>query len=69
MLLGLTVADKGSVIELDGAPLAPSCARRDRKQLQAMQIIFQNPDSALNRRHSVRHIITRALKKLAGTLR
>ncbi len=31
-----------------------------------MQIVFQNPDSALNRRHSVRHIITRALKKLAG---
>ena len=31
-----------------------------------MQIIFQNPDSAFNRRHSVRHIITRALKKLAG---
>jgi len=34
--------------------------------LQAMQIVFQNPDSALNRRHSVRHIITRSLKKLAG---
>ncbi len=31
-----------------------------------MQIIFQNPDSALNRRHSVRHIISRALSKLAG---
>jgi peptide/nickel transport system ATP-binding protein len=31
-----------------------------------MQIIFQNPDSALNRRHSVRHLISRSLTKLAG---
>jgi peptide/nickel transport system ATP-binding protein len=66
VLLGLSVPDPGSVIELEGSPLAFECAKRDRKQLQAMQIIFQNPDSALNRRHSVRHIITRALKKLAG---
>ncbi|MGA2529484.1 MAG: ABC transporter ATP-binding protein [Acidimicrobiales bacterium] len=66
VLLGLTVPDEGSVIELEGSPLAFECDKRDRKQLQAMQIIFQNPDSALNRRHSVRHIITRALKKLAG---
>jgi peptide/nickel transport system ATP-binding protein len=66
VLLGLTVPDEGSVIELEGMPLAGECAKRDRKQLQAMQIIFQNPDSALNRRHSVRHIVTRALKKLAG---
>ncbi len=54
------------MIELEGSPLAALCTKRDRKQLQAMQIVFQNPDSALNRRHSVRHIITRALKKLAG---
>jgi peptide/nickel transport system ATP-binding protein len=64
VLLG--VPDEGSIIELEGSPLAPECAKRDRRQLQAMQIVFQNPDSALNRRHSVRHIITRALKKLAG---
>ncbi len=66
VLLGLTVPDEGSVIELDGLPLAPECTSRSHEQLQAMQIIFQNPDSALNRRHSVRHIVTRALKKLAG---
>ena len=66
VLLGLSVPDEGSVIELEGSPLAAECTKRSRKQLQAMQIIFQNPDSALNRRHSVRHIITRALKKLAG---
>jgi peptide/nickel transport system ATP-binding protein len=31
-----------------------------------MQIVFQNPDSALNRRHTVRHLISRSLTKLAG---
>src|SRR5258707_7047614 len=31
-----------------------------------MQIIFQNPDWALNRRHSVRYLIGRYLTKLAG---
>jgi peptide/nickel transport system ATP-binding protein len=65
VLLGLSVPDEGSIIELEGSPLAPDCTKRNRKQLQAMQIVFQNPDSALNRRHSVRHIVTRALKKLA----
>ena len=31
-----------------------------------LQIVFQNPDSALNRRHSVRRILLRSLRKLAG---
>jgi peptide/nickel transport system ATP-binding protein len=31
-----------------------------------VQIVFQNPDSALNRRHSVRRIVSRAVAKLAG---
>ena len=35
-------------------------------QLKALQIVFQNPDSALNRRHSVRSLITRPLIRLAG---
>jgi peptide/nickel transport system ATP-binding protein len=64
-LMGLTAPDKGSVLEMGGLRLAPTAAKRSRQQLKAMQIVFQNPDSALNRRHSVRHIITRALKKLA----
>jgi peptide/nickel transport system ATP-binding protein len=66
VLLGLTAADQGSVLEMSGTKLAPTAPRRTRDQLRAMQIIFQNPDSALNRRHSVRHIITRSLTKLAG---
>ncbi len=31
-----------------------------------MQIVFQNPDSALNRRHTVQRILRRSLKQLAG---
>jgi peptide/nickel transport system ATP-binding protein len=54
------------VLELEDKELAPATPRRSRDQLRAMQIIFQNPDSALNRRHSVRYLIGRALTKLAG---
>jgi peptide/nickel transport system ATP-binding protein len=66
VLVGLTPPDEGSRLELDGGALAPTVARRGRRELRAMQIIFQNPDSALNRRHSVRHLIDRSLTKLAG---
>jgi peptide/nickel transport system ATP-binding protein len=66
VLLGLTAPDEGSTVELEGKKLAPEAPRRSRDQLRAMQIVFQNPDSALNRRHSVRYLIGRALTKLAG---
>jgi peptide/nickel transport system ATP-binding protein len=39
---------------------------RSKEHLKSLQIVFQNPDSALNRRHSVRRLIGRALSKLAG---
>jgi peptide/nickel transport system ATP-binding protein len=66
VLLGLTSPDEGSTVELEGRKLAPLAAKRGRDELRGMQIIFQNPDSALNRRHSVRHLINRSLTKLAG---
>jgi peptide/nickel transport system ATP-binding protein len=65
-LLGLIPPDAGSVIDLDGQPLAPDARRRTRDQLKALQIVFQNPDSALNRRHSVRRLISAPLSRLAG---
>ena len=37
-----------------------------RDDVRAVQIVFQNPDSALNRRHSVRKLLAPTLKKLAG---
>jgi len=65
-LLGLIAPDTGSVVELDGAALAAEARRRPREQLKALQIVFQNPDSALNRRHTVRRLISRPLSRLAG---
>jgi peptide/nickel transport system ATP-binding protein len=66
LLLGLSAPDAGSKVELDGAPLAGRIAKRDSDQVRAVQIVFQNPDSALNRRFAVRRIIGRALFKLRG---
>jgi len=65
-LLGLTAPDVGSVVELDNSPLGPRITHRTREQVREIQIVFQNPDSSLNRRHSVHRIIGRALAKLLG---
>ena len=66
LLLGLTEPDEGSVIELDGHALAGRTAKRDADDVRALQIVFQNPDSALNRRFSIQRIIGRAITKLLG---
>ena len=64
-LLGLVAPTPGAV-ELDGSALAPRLQKRTSEDLRALQIVFQNPDSALNRRHSVRRILLRSMRKLAG---
>ena len=66
LLLGLVSPDDGGSIELEGKKLAPRLANRSEDQVKAVQIVFQNPDSALNRSHSIRHILSRALKRLGG---
>ncbi|TGP22849.1 ABC transporter ATP-binding protein [Mesorhizobium sp. M1D.F.Ca.ET.184.01.1.1] len=66
LLLGLVPPDEGGSIELEGQQLAPRLASRSEDQVKAVQIVFQNPDSALNRSHSIRHILGRALKRLGG---
>jgi peptide/nickel transport system ATP-binding protein len=63
-LLGLTAPTRGT-IELDGRGL-PVLARRSKLDVRELQIVFQNPDSALNRRHTVRRILLRALRKLGN---
>jgi peptide/nickel transport system ATP-binding protein len=64
-LLGIVGPTSGAVT-LDGKSLAGHLGRRSADEIRALQIVFQNPDAALNRRHSVRRILRRALKKLAG---
>jgi peptide/nickel transport system ATP-binding protein len=66
LLLGLVSPDDGSVLELDGAPLPPRVTHRNDDQVKSLQIVFQNPDSALNRAHSVRRLIGRALSRLSA---
>jgi peptide/nickel transport system ATP-binding protein len=64
-LLGIVEPTTG-VVELEGRTLAARFAKRGHEDLRALQIVFQNPDSALNRRHAVRRILLRSLRKLAG---
>lgn len=68
LLVGLVAPDAGGTLELDGRPLPAHVASRDDEQVKSLQIVFQNPDSALNRAHSVKRLIGRALSKL-GALR
>jgi peptide/nickel transport system ATP-binding protein len=66
LMLGLLTPDAGSVLELDGAPLAAGVTRRSDEQLKSLQTVFQNPDSALNRAHSVKRLIGRALSRVTA---
>ncbi len=66
VLLGLTHPDGGSVVELDGHSLGATVQKRSAKDVGSVQIVFQNPDSALNRRHAVKRIVSRAVSKLGG---
>jgi peptide/nickel transport system ATP-binding protein len=65
MLLG-TVSPTAGTALLEGTPLPTTYRERSREELRSLQIVFQNPDSALNRRHSVRRILLRSMRKLAG---
>ena len=56
--------DEGAALQLAGAALAASSRARQPEQLKFLQIIFQNPDSALNRSHTVRRLIERVLVRL-----
>jgi peptide/nickel transport system ATP-binding protein len=64
-LLGIVSPTNGTAT-LDATALPPRYQKRSQAELRALQIVFQNPDSALNRRHSVRRILLRSMKKLAG---
>jgi peptide/nickel transport system ATP-binding protein len=66
MLLGLIAPDQGSSLELNGVPLPSRVTRRNDEQVKSLQIVFQNPDSALNRAHSVKRLIGRALSRLTA---
>ena len=66
VVLGVTAPDEGGTLELDGDVLAAHVGKRSDDDVRAMQIVFQNPDSALNRSHTVRRLVGRALSRLSG---
>jgi peptide/nickel transport system ATP-binding protein len=66
-LVGLLSPSAGQV-RLRGASLAPTCAARPPNVLQAVQIVFQNPDASLNPKQTVRAILDHPLKKFMGHL-
>ena len=66
VLMGLTGPDAGATLELDGKPLAGRVKERTNEALKSLQIVFQNPDSALNRSHTIRRLIDRSLRKLTN---
>jgi peptide/nickel transport system ATP-binding protein len=53
-------------VQLDGHAVAGYAPKRSSQDQKTLQIVFQNPDSALNRRHSVQRLISRSLSKLGG---
>lgn len=65
-ILGRLQPDAGSEIRFEGEALAGHTAGRTRDQVKSIQIVFQNPDSALNRAHSVRRMLSRTIGLLIG---
>jgi peptide/nickel transport system ATP-binding protein len=66
VLLGLAAPDPDSIVFMDGTELPGLTRQRTPDQIKGLQIVFQNPDSALNRAHTIRRIISRSLVKLGG---
>jgi peptide/nickel transport system ATP-binding protein len=58
--------DDGGEMTLDQHQLAPQTGGRPSADKRAMQIVFQNPDSALNSTWTVRRILNRSVRKLTG---
>ena len=65
-LVGIHEPDAGGTIELDGKLVSSKATDRHVDSIRAFQMIFQNPDSALNRMWTVRRILMRTVTKLTG---
>jgi peptide/nickel transport system ATP-binding protein len=60
-LAGLTTITAGHV-EFNGRDFTHPIEKRTRDALQQLQMVFQNPDSSLNPRHTIRETLRRPLK-------
>ncbi|MGH2475526.1 MAG: oligopeptide/dipeptide ABC transporter ATP-binding protein, partial [Candidatus Limnocylindrales bacterium] len=65
-ILGIEGPDPGGQIALDDHELGSIATARPSSDKRQIQMVFQNPDSALNRGWSVRQILSRSVGKLTG---
>lgn len=65
-MLGIHASDDGGKISLRGRVMKAKASDRIEESTRAISMIFQNPDSALNRVWTVRRILTRTVTKLTG---
>ena len=65
-MLGIHAPDAGGELEIDGKRVEGKTGNRTSDERRAVQMVFQNPDSALNRNWTVRRILKRAIVKLTG---
>ena len=64
-IAGLAEPSRG-LLELDGQDLPWSLRERPREARRAVQMVFQNPDAALNQAVTVGGILRRSLRRLAA---
>ena len=65
-ILGIESPDAGSSLELGDHALAAQSESRPTADKRSIQMVFQNPDSALNRGWTARSILARSVTKLTG---
>ena len=64
-IVGLIDSTSGT-IAFAGMDVSKPAGKRSREARRRLQMVFQNPDNALNPSHSVRSILRRSLELLAG---
>ncbi len=65
-MLGIESADDGGTVSLAGRSVNRATSGRTTDEKRSMQMVFQNPDSALNQSWTVRRILMRSVTKLTG---
>ena len=65
-MLGVHEPDEGGAITLRGRKMKGKATERVEESIRSIQMVFQNPDSALNRAWTVRRILVRTITKLTG---
>ncbi len=65
VICGLLPHGSGS-LRFDGSPLAPRLAGRGREARRRIQLVYQNPDVAMNPSHTIAEVIGRAVSVYLG---